>query len=153
MMFRFRLALLCAAAGLTIAFPAVAEDPPQPKKVAIVIFDGVQIIDYSGPYEAFADAGTQIGAGSIPLAANGRFRERILMQWNAAFGREEPDGRLQSGHLTGIGGLHSLAFLAAQGALLNASPDDRRGRPLTASSQKSSAGIGHSRVLDGLFER
>jgi putative intracellular protease/amidase len=31
-----------------------------PKKVAILIFDGVQIIDYSGPYEVFADAGYDV---------------------------------------------------------------------------------------------
>ena len=33
---------------------------PVPKKVAILIFDGVQIIDYSGPYEVFADAGYDV---------------------------------------------------------------------------------------------
>jgi putative intracellular protease/amidase len=33
---------------------------PLPKKVAILIFDGVQIIDYSGPYEVFADAGYDV---------------------------------------------------------------------------------------------
>lgn len=36
--------------------------PPQAerKKVAILIFDGVQIIDYTGPYEVFGQAGFQV---------------------------------------------------------------------------------------------
>jgi putative intracellular protease/amidase len=72
MMSRSRLALLSAAVGLTIAFAAVAADSPAPpaKKVAIVIFDGVQIIDYSGPYEVFADAGYDVftvGATKDPV--------------------------------------------------------------------------------------
>jgi putative intracellular protease/amidase len=37
-----------------------AATAPVPKKVAILIFNGVQIIDYSGPYEVFADAGYDV---------------------------------------------------------------------------------------------
>jgi putative intracellular protease/amidase len=37
---------------------ATAAAPPAPRKnVAILIFDGVQIIDYTGPYEVFGQAG------------------------------------------------------------------------------------------------
>jgi hypothetical protein len=67
--------------------------------------------------------------------------------------REEPDDPLLSGHSTGDrAGLHSLAIGGPSG-LVSASSDGRRGRPLTAPSQKSSAGIGHSRVADELFKR
>ena len=38
----------------------IAAAAPVPKKVAILIFDGVQTIDYSGPYEVFADAGYEV---------------------------------------------------------------------------------------------
>jgi len=51
-------ALLCISPPvLAEAFAAIA---PVPKKVAILIFEGVQIIDYSGPYEVFADAGYDV---------------------------------------------------------------------------------------------
>jgi putative intracellular protease/amidase len=55
-----------AAAGVLFGASApvsaeqTADAPPVPKKVAILIFDGVQIIDYSGPYEVFADAGYDV---------------------------------------------------------------------------------------------
>jgi hypothetical protein len=66
--------------------------------------------------------------------------------------REEPDDPLLSGHSTGDrAGLHSLAIGGPSG-LVSASSDGRRGRPLTAPSQKSSAGIGHSRVANGFLE-
>jgi hypothetical protein len=68
-------------------------------------------------------------------------------------GRQEPDDPLLSRHLAGIGGLQTPAFFPTQGGLLYASLDRRRARPLPPSSQKSGAGIGHSRVPDGLFER
>src|SRR5258707_11319700 len=42
----------------------VAATPATPseaaKKVAILIFDGVQIIDYTGPYEVFGAAGLEV---------------------------------------------------------------------------------------------
>ena len=44
-----------AVAGLAIGsavLPSHAADPPR-KKVAILLFDGVEIIDYTGPYEVF----------------------------------------------------------------------------------------------------
>lgn len=34
--------------------------PPDRKKAAILIFDGVQIIDYAGPYEVFGQAGLDV---------------------------------------------------------------------------------------------
>jgi len=34
--------------------------PPNRKKAAILIFDGVQIIDYTGPYEVFGQAGLEV---------------------------------------------------------------------------------------------
>ena len=34
--------------------------PPNRKKAAILIFDGVQIIDYTGPYEVFGQAGMEV---------------------------------------------------------------------------------------------
>ena len=68
-------------------------------------------------------------------------------------GREEPDGPLLSRHSAGLGGLHSFASLAPQSGLLNSSFDGRRGRPLTPSSQKSSAGISYGRVANRLSKR
>lgn len=39
------------------AAPALPQNgPPRPLKLAILIFDGVQIIDYTGPYETFGHA-------------------------------------------------------------------------------------------------
>ena len=84
---------------------------------------------------------------------NDRFVARNSADRAPGFGREEPDDPLLSRHAIGVHVLHALAFLAAQGGLLNAPPDGRRGRPLTPSSQKSSAGIGHSRVADGWIKR
>jgi len=55
-MLRLMLALLIAS------FAAQAQSPPRPprKSVAILIFDGVQIIDYTGPYEVFGQAGYKV---------------------------------------------------------------------------------------------
>lgn len=44
--------------GSTAAMPAPSR--PARKKAAILIFDGVQIIDYTGPYEAFGAAGLEV---------------------------------------------------------------------------------------------
>ena len=41
---------------LLIALPCPAQRP----QVAILIFDGVQIIDYTGPYEVFGQAGFRV---------------------------------------------------------------------------------------------
>jgi putative intracellular protease/amidase len=48
------------AIGLSLAAPAAARPDPATKKVAILIFDNVQVIDYSGPLEVFADAGFDV---------------------------------------------------------------------------------------------
>jgi putative intracellular protease/amidase len=52
-------AVLFGASG-PVSAEQIAAAAPVPKKVAILIFDGVQIIDYSGPYEVFADAGYEV---------------------------------------------------------------------------------------------
>ncbi|HXG63926.1 MAG TPA: DJ-1/PfpI family protein [Blastocatellia bacterium] len=57
----------CAACGMELVVkgsPANQPPPPMPqaerKRVAILIFDGVQIIDYAGPYEVFGQAGFNV---------------------------------------------------------------------------------------------
>jgi putative intracellular protease/amidase len=58
----------CPACSMTLIEKEVAENaqtqqqaPRQPrKKVAILIFDGVQIIDYTGPFEVFGQAGFEV---------------------------------------------------------------------------------------------
>src|SRR5277367_5822325 len=63
-------ALLVSGVGMS----AFAADAPAPKKVAILLFKGVQIIDYSGPYEVFADAGYDVftvGATKDPVTTSG----------------------------------------------------------------------------------
>jgi putative intracellular protease/amidase len=61
-----RIAALSAGASLfaCLSTTALAARPaaPAPKKIAILIFEGVQIIDYSGPFEAFAEAGYDVFA-------------------------------------------------------------------------------------------
>ena len=84
---------------------------------------------------------------------NGGYTLGSLAHRMSQKGWEEPDDPLLSRHSVEIRGLHTPAFLAAQGGLLYASLDSRRGRPLPPSSQKSGAGIGHSFVPGGLFER
>jgi putative intracellular protease/amidase len=42
------------------ARPAAQRPQPQRKRAAILIFDGVQIIDYAGPYEVFGQAGFEV---------------------------------------------------------------------------------------------
>lgn len=54
----------CPACGMALvtedeAKAALAAAPPV-KKVAILIFDGVEIIDYTGPYEIFGSAGFDV---------------------------------------------------------------------------------------------
>jgi copper(I)-binding protein/putative intracellular protease/amidase len=46
--------------GSAAAQPPPSEPPPNRKKAAILIFDGVQIIDYAGPYEVFGQAGMEV---------------------------------------------------------------------------------------------
>ncbi len=46
--------------GGAAAQPAAQGPPQNRKKAAILIFDGVQIIDYTGPYEVFGQAGMEV---------------------------------------------------------------------------------------------
>jgi copper(I)-binding protein/putative intracellular protease/amidase len=46
--------------GSQAAQPASAPPIVERKRVAILIFDGVQIIDYTGPYEVFGQAGFEV---------------------------------------------------------------------------------------------
>lgn len=57
----------CPACGMELiergtqsATPASQSPPPNRKRAAILIFDGVQIIDYAGPYEVFGQAGLEV---------------------------------------------------------------------------------------------
>lgn len=55
------------------ANPAAQTPAPPRKKAAILIFDGVQIIDYTGPFEVFGQAGLEVftvSAGSTPITTN-----------------------------------------------------------------------------------
>lgn len=54
--------------GGQAATPAPQTTAKPPKKVAILIFDGVQIIDYTGPYELFGQAGLQVFTVAITAA-------------------------------------------------------------------------------------
>jgi hypothetical protein len=55
------LSLVAAHAGFGVSVPVFADKsaPAAPKKVAVLIFDGVQIIDYSRPYE--------VGFGTVTI--------------------------------------------------------------------------------------
>jgi putative intracellular protease/amidase len=60
-----RMALLSAAACTILSSPAptlAAQSSVAPRKVAILIFDDVAMIDYSGPYEVFSHAGYNVYA-------------------------------------------------------------------------------------------
>jgi len=46
--------------GALLSMPAAAHPDPRTKKVAILIFNDVQVIDYSGPLEVLADAGFDV---------------------------------------------------------------------------------------------
>jgi copper(I)-binding protein/putative intracellular protease/amidase len=46
--------------GSAAAQALPAGPPPNRKKAAILIFDGVQIIDYTGPYEVFGQVGMEV---------------------------------------------------------------------------------------------
>jgi putative intracellular protease/amidase len=51
----------CPLCGMTlIAQGTAAAHAPATRRVAIVVFDGVQIIDYTGPYEIFQGAGLEV---------------------------------------------------------------------------------------------
>ena len=52
----------CPKCGMTLveAGSAAALPDPERKKVAILLFDGVEIVDYTGPYEMFGAAGCDV---------------------------------------------------------------------------------------------
>jgi len=53
-------ALMALAALVLLATPAAARPDPSKKKVAILIFNNVEVIDYSGPLEVLSDAGFDV---------------------------------------------------------------------------------------------
>jgi putative intracellular protease/amidase len=52
----------CPKCGMTLVAEGAAAALPDPtrKKVAILLFDGVEIVDYTGPYEMFGAAGCDV---------------------------------------------------------------------------------------------
>lgn len=64
MKFPIRAAALSAILGLvvgsTLSTPAGARPDPAERKVAILIFNNVEVIDYSGPLEVLSDAGFDV---------------------------------------------------------------------------------------------
>lgn len=96
-MLNVRMAALLAGMGLfgCLSSPmlAAAADAPAPKaapaprKVAILIFEGVEIIDYSGPFEAFADAGYDVfavAATKDPITTAAGDGEKIMPKYTFA---------------------------------------------------------------------
>ena len=55
--------VLAFALALGLAAPALAQGAPTPKKLGFLVFPGVQVIDFTGPYEVLADA----SSGHQPL--------------------------------------------------------------------------------------
>lgn len=71
-MLRTFLPVLLAGA---LAGPAAAADPAAPERprAVILLFDGVQIIDFTGPYEVLGQAGMEVHTASVdgrPLVTN-----------------------------------------------------------------------------------
>jgi putative intracellular protease/amidase len=52
--FRLRLFAAMAVTVLTAGQMAAAQDTPARKKIAVLVFNGAEVIDYAGPYEVFA---------------------------------------------------------------------------------------------------
>src|SRR5262249_12286311 len=50
----------CAGCGMALVDASTIQAEPARKKVAILVFDGVEIIDYTGPWEVFGGAGYQV---------------------------------------------------------------------------------------------
>jgi putative intracellular protease/amidase len=52
----------CPKCGMTLVAETSAAAVPDPnrKKIAILLFDGVEIVDYTGPYEMFGAAGCEV---------------------------------------------------------------------------------------------
>jgi putative intracellular protease/amidase len=64
----------CPQCGMALveAASAAAQAPVGQKRVAILVFEGVQIIDFSGPYEMFGSAGCEVftvGATKAPVTS------------------------------------------------------------------------------------
>jgi transcriptional regulator GlxA family with amidase domain len=83
------IAVACVLFGFsaTVFADQFAAAAPVPKKVAILIFDGVQIIDYSGPYEVFADAGYDVytvAATKRPVITAAGDGEKIVPKYTFA---------------------------------------------------------------------
>jgi putative intracellular protease/amidase len=57
---RFTAAAALLLAAVSLPNPAAARTDPATRKVAILIFDNVQVIDYSGPLEVLSDAGFDV---------------------------------------------------------------------------------------------
>jgi putative intracellular protease/amidase len=53
-------AIVAIVVSVTLSTPAVARLDPSNKKVAILIFDNIEVIDYSGPLEVLSDAGFDV---------------------------------------------------------------------------------------------
>ena len=53
-------AIQALVVGASLSAPAAARSDPAHKKVAILIFDNVEVIDYSGPLEVLSDAGFDV---------------------------------------------------------------------------------------------
>lgn len=51
---------ICPQCGMALVEQGSLPPAPAPKKVAILIFNGVEIIDYTGPWEMFGDAGFEV---------------------------------------------------------------------------------------------
>ena len=65
----------CPQCGMKLveAASAAAQAPSDRKKVAILVFEGVEIIDFSGPYEMFGASGAEVftvGASKTPVTSS-----------------------------------------------------------------------------------
>src|SRR5262249_21616588 len=50
----------CPACGMALVDASTLPQPPPTKKIGILIFDGVEIIDYTGPWEVFGATGYNV---------------------------------------------------------------------------------------------
>jgi putative intracellular protease/amidase len=76
-----------AVAVSCATFASAAPVAPTPKKVAILLFEGVQMIDYSGPYEVFADAGYEVftvAENKRPLTTANGDGEKVIPKYTFA---------------------------------------------------------------------
>ena len=62
----------CPECGMALIEKVANQEQPQRLSVAILLFDGAQIIDYAGPWEAFGEAGFKVftvAEKSTPISA------------------------------------------------------------------------------------